>query len=401
MSVKDNMIQKMKDKRDAIRSCQDKDELKTLKGEFDELLEAVEQERAIEEAEARRDHLAETEDRELWREFGRYLNGEKISDRAREALAIRDPGMENAAGRNAVRAPGNAFLYARDSDEARRAALGEVTSDWSNLQPPTPKTAPYMLGLPPTPVFDRATKLPAVNGVAIPVVDQTLADPFAGVSVTKGTSEGDEKGSTNFNDALEEISTQEYNATVIISDLAIRRIPQLESTVQSLFLGALAFDVDGDLVTAAHADGLTTAARATTGDIERSDLIDLETNIPWYWRTDRLEYGMSETALASIKKQEATNGMPIFAADASQGAYDKLNGYGWFLDDFPGVTDHYSLMLHRWDAMFVGVGQDIAFRRSNEGESMVKHNSTIFSVWAHMGIGRPIPELAQGLRNEQ
>lgn len=401
MSVMEDMIDEMKDKKEAIRSCEDSDELETLKGEFDEMHEAVKREQAVEEAEARREHKSETEDRELNRAFASYLNGEELSGNQREALAIRDDSLRDVAGEDAIRAPGNAFLHEQDTDDAAvrqvdaavRAPLGQITSDYSEMQPPTPKTGAYMLGLPPAPVFDRATKLPALNGVAIPIVSQTFSDPFAGVTITSGQGEGEDKGETDFNKALEEISTVEYNAHVVISDQALRRIPALDSTVQELFMGALKFEVNGDLVTEAFATDSTEIPRTATGDLEREDLINLETEVPWYWRGAGLEYAMSEGALAALKLKEATNGMPIFAADASQGAYSQFNGYPWFLDELAALGSNGDLQLARWDANMVGVGQDIAFRRSNEGLTLGKANSTAFFCWAHFGFGRPIPEL--------
>jgi hypothetical protein len=63
------------------------------------------------------------------------------------------------------------------------------------------------------------------------------------------------------------------------------------------------------------------------------------------------------------------------------------------LDDVAALGSAGDIWLGPWENVYVGVGQDIVFRRSDEGLTLRKANSTGFFVWAHMGIGTPMPEL--------
>lgn len=395
MSVKEDMLQKMKDKNEAIRECEDADELETLQEEFNELSEAVKREQEIEKAEARREHEEETQDKELNEAFAKYLRGEEISGNEREALAIRDESLKDKAGEDAIRCPGNALLFAEDKvdvdPEVQRAT--KVTSDASALQPYKNLAAPFMMDLPPTPLVDRATKLQAINGAALPIISQTFADPFAGVEV--GTSvEGGDKNEEFFNSERETITTSEYNAYCVVSDQALRRIPNLDNTIQKLFMGALEYNLDErimDSLDALDTDG-TQVNRGTANQVAWEDLINMETEIPWYWRQN-LEYMISEEALGYLKKQLATTGTPIFSDTTAEGAYGALNGYNWFLDEASALGTAGDVRLAPWDVVHIGVGKDIAFRRSNEGLALVKGNSTAFAVYSHMGINIPIEEL--------
>ncbi len=393
--VEEDMIEEMNEKNEAIRECEDSDKREKLQEEFNELAEAVKREQKLRKAEAQREHEEEVNDDGLTEAFSKYLRGEELSGQEREALAIRDESLKDKAGEDAIRCPGNALLFAEDAEEANSEAkrATQITSDVGSLQPNKPLTAPYMMDLPPSPLVDRATKLQAVNGVALPIISQTFDDPFAGVQVDS-SNEGEDKNEEFFSSEQDTITTTEYNAYCVVSDQALRRIPNLDNTIQKLFMGALEYKLDErimDSLDGLNTDG-TQVNRDTADQVAWADLINMETEIPWYWRQN-LEYMVSESALGYLKKQLATTGTPLFSDSTGEDAYGSLNGYNWFLDEASALGTAGDVRLAPWDVVHVGVGKDIAFRRTNEGLALTKGNSTAFAVYSHMGIGIPIEEL--------
>ncbi len=369
------------------------DDLVAAKGEFDELAQEIDRIDTVAKREAEAEHAKEVKDEDLWKTFGKLMRGEEVSDSARESLAIREDKLKDKAGEDAFRAPGNALEYFSPKmvQEAKRAALGVVSSDITEILVPQAQGPFVQMPFPPTPMFDAATKLTAINGVAVPFLKQTTSDPFAGVTIASGTSEGYAKTEDHPEVDDVDITTSEYNAYTIVSDLALRRAPMYESIIANVFRSALAYTVEQAIITALLADGnVNSVARQTALQVEWKDLVNLEAAIPWYWAVQG-SYGLSQTVQAYLKGTlTSTPGYPMYNQTTANAMYTALNGRPFFLDELSTLGTSGDVVYGDFRNIFLGIGQDIVFRRSDQGLQLVKQNSTIFAIFAHIGIGIPM-----------
>lgn len=399
MQFKD-VVEAMREKHAEMQSLEG-DELEAARSEFDELAAEAERLQKLEAAEAQRSHEKETQDIELLREFGKFLNGEEPSDQAREALAIRDSKLKDyEADPNALRLPGVGlqWLDAQSNDPEALRATGinsaMETSSHTDVLKPTPKTAIKMMPMPDTPLVERATKHNAVDGIAIPYLTQSGSDPFGTISITK-PDEGADKGLDAADFGLETITTTEYSVYSVVTDKMLRRVvPNFEAVVQAVFRGAIRFELEGDIVTAIGNASTSTVQRDTSDQVAWDDLIDLEAEIPWWWLAGS-EYALSQSALAYIKKQQASGDYgPLYAENTGESAYSSLNGYPWFLTELADLGTEGDVMLANWGAVLhLGVGHDIVFKRERAGHTLRKYNSTGFYAFMHVGIGELYPGL--------
>lgn len=385
------LIRKMKESNARIAAGLEGEELTREQGVFGELAAEVKRLDAIETQERALAHERETQDSDLWDVFGKLLRGEAVDDVAREALVIREPGISDRAGEFGFRVPGDGAIWMQGMT-VERAPLGSIASDISNLLPAPPLTPLFQMPLPPTPLFDKATKLGAINGVAIPFLAQTAEDPYAGVTVTCGVGEGEDKPESGIPTVSKEsITTQECNGSTIISDKALRRAPGYEAVIGTFMRGALAWQIEKNIITELNADAnVVTVNRATAAQVSWADLIELEGAIPWFWSVSG-EYAMHQDCQTFLKKTlTAAPGYPLFNVTTEKGMYASLNGRPFFLDAMSALGVSGDVFYGDYSNVFLGIGQDIAFRRTNEGATLVKANSTLFAVFADIGIGIPV-----------
>ena len=387
--LRDELIIKMKASHAKIPGLEG-DELAREEAVFEELAGEVKRIDTIEAQEKAVMHARETQDNDLWDSFGKLMRGEEVEGVARDALAIREPGISDRAGEGAFRLPGDGFAW---MNTVARSPAGSISSDIANLLPCPPLAPIFQLPLPPTPMFARSTKLPAINGVAIPFLIQTAADPFASVSVTCGVGEGEDKpeGSIPADNKCT-ITTEECAGSTIISDKALRRVPAYEAIIADFMRGALAFQIETNIITALNADAtVVTVPRAAAGAVGWTDLIDLEGAIPWYWAVSG-EYAMCQAAQTYLKRTlgAVAPGYPLYNPTTAQAMYTALNGRPFFLDDMSALGVSGDVFYGDYSNIFLGIGQDIAFRRTNEGATLVKANSTMFAVFADIGYCIPV-----------
>jgi HK97 family phage major capsid protein len=406
--LRDNLIEKMKELRNKM--AQDKgSDLVSTRAQFDEAQAEVNRIDAEAAAELKISSAHERRDDQLWEGFGRLLKGEPVSDLLRDALSVRDEKLREHAGRFGFRAPGSArdWLSARNSGPVSARAttttpgapLGIISSDISDMIPGATMQPLISLPLPPSPIFDAATKVDALNGTAQPFLDQTAQDPFAGVSITVGGAEGRKKGRTSLNVDAGSITVQEYNAICVVSDLALRRAPQYETAIQQVFRSALAYQVDQDLITAILA-GATAVTRVGANTVQWADLIHLKKAIPWFWNVTGA-FGFSQNAQAYLEETltwpsgfiGASVGSPMYSESTAATMRAFLAGKNWFLDGLPDLGVEGDVIFGNYANSYVGVGQDIVFRRSSDGYTLMESNSTAFAVFAHLGVGVPIGEV--------
>ncbi len=395
--LRDELITKMKASHAKIPGLKG-DELTRETAVFDELTGEVTRIDKIDAQEKAVMHSRETQDIELWESFGKLMRGEEVGDVARDALSIREPGIKDRAGEGAFRLPGDGFQWmsARRPTavgEVARTPAGSISSDISNLLACPPLTPIFQLPLPPTPIFDKATKVPAINGVAIPFLVQTAADPFASVNVTCGLGEGEDKPESSIPaDDKCTITTDECAGSTIISDKALRRVPTYEAIIADFMRGALAFEIETNIITALNADGnVITVNRAVAGAVGWTDLVDLEGAIPWYWSVSG-EYAMHQDAQTFLKRTlgAVAPGYPLYNVTTAAPMYTSLNGRPFFLDAMSALGVSGDVFYGDYSNIFVGIGQDIAFRRTNEGATLVKANSTMFAVFSDIGYCIPV-----------
>ena len=394
--LRDELLTKMKESQTRCSTLTG-DELVKEKAQFDELADEIKRIDVIAEREARTVHNREVNDAQLWNVWGKLMRGEQVDQVGRDALALRDTSMvdSNAAGGFRIPGDGRVWLQRSTTTTTTEAPpLGHKSSDIADLIPCPPLGPLFQLPLPPTPIFDRATKLGALNGVAIPFIDQTIADPFAGVTVSRPVPEGSDKPESDIpaNDQLE-ITTIEYAGSTVISDLALRRAPNYEAVIAHFMRGALAFKVEADIVTAMIADAnIVDVPRAVALQVAWSDLIDLEGAIPWYWAISG-EYALDQTVQTYLKRTlTAAPGYPMYTSTTANAMYTALNGRPYFLDDLSALGTTGDVFYGDFRNIFVGVGSDIVFKRTSEGLQLTQANSTLFAVFAHIGIGIPVGE---------
>lgn len=394
----DELLKKLKGLDDVIRSAEG-DDLPKAKAEFDELHAEMVRLEAIAEQEAAAVSRAEVADRSLWDVFGKLMRGEAVDDVARDALCIRDASLRDRAGQGAFRLPGRAI----DWMDVSRVALGSVSTDISDIIPPTPLAPLFSLPLPPTPFFDGSTKLPALNGIAIPFLVQTAADPFAGVSVTVPVGEGEDKPESGIPTLGQKpITTQEYAGSTIISDLALRRAPNYEGAISSILRGALATQINDDIITALLADAtVVVVPRSVANAVDWADLINLEGAVPHFWNVNG-KYALHQDCNTYLKSTLASTpiGYPLYTSTTEKGMYTHLNGRGFFLDRMSALGVEGDVVYGDPRNVFLGVGQDIVFKRTSEGLALTQANSTLFVIFAHIGIGIPVGATFSRLDNE-
>jgi HK97 family phage major capsid protein len=392
--LRDELLTKMRATHERMATLTG-DELVKAKAEFDELADDVRRIDLLVQREREVTHEKEVKDEPLWDVFGKLMRGEPVEDRGRQALALRERNLWKKAGAAGdFRAPGDGLVYLcppKGPIVRRAEPLGVVSADIADMIPPAQLTPLFQLPLPPAPCFDKATKVPALNGVAVPFLLQTADDPFAGVEITSGTEEGYLKHEDHpLVDKLA-IATSEYEAYTIVSDLALRRAPQYETLISTIFRAALAWTFDADIVDELLANvDVVDVPRATALHVAWSDLVDLEAAIPWFWSVSG-EYGISQSAQADLKRTlTAAPGYPMYNATTAAAMYTGLNGKAYFLDAFSDVGTEGDVVYGDFRNVFVGVGQDIVFRRTNEGYTLTRQNSTMFAVFAHLGLGLPV-----------
>jgi len=344
--------------------------------------------------------VKEMADKELWVEFGKLLRGEQVSDVARDALQPRATIMRDKAGRDGFRAPGIGLQYlgGRAMQDVARNGEDYILSS----ENPGPlnllqtRLAPMIqMPLPPTPFWDRATKISAINGIAYPILTQTSANPWAGVVISVGEESDLKIASVPPAIGTEKIVTHEYNAYTIITDLALRRAPTYESVVAEMFRGALASRLnldgigDGDGTT--ECEGVLTAVgvidvpRAGAGEVSWADLVGLKYAAPWYW-TVGANFMLSQTAQQYLESDLAVaDGRPLFTASTANSIWDRLCGRPFNLDFCQTLGTRGDVIFGdpRWYTY--AVEQDIVFRRTDQGLTLGKANSTAFFVFAHVG----------------
>ncbi|KKM67112.1 hypothetical protein LCGC14_1474400 [marine sediment metagenome] len=395
--LRDELIIKMRASHAKIPGLEG-DELTRETAVFDELTREVERGDVIWRQEQAVMHTRETEDFELWDVFGQLMRGEHVEDVARDALSIRENGIKDRAGPGAFRLPGDGYAWmSASSDRAvgdvARAPAGSISSDISNLLKCPPLTPIFQLPLPPTPLFDKATKVPAIDGVAIPFLVQTAADPFASVNVTCGVGEAEDKPESSIPaDGKCTITTDECAGSTIISDKALRRVPAYEAIIADFMRGALKFQIETNIVVALNADGnVVLVPRAVAAAVGWTDLVDLEGAIPWYWAVSG-EYAMCQDAQTFLKRTlgAVAPGYPLYNVTTAASMYTSLNGRPFFLDAMSALGVSGDVFYGDYSHIFVGIGQDIAFRRTNEGATLVKANSTMFAVFSDIGYCIPV-----------
>lgn len=373
------------------------DALVKAQTEFNEVNAELERINVVAQREAQVASAAERSDAEVWKVFGKLVRGEQVDDRGRAALAIREESLKDKIGDEsnvkpadrAFRIPGSAIDYLTG---AVRAPLGLITADMGVLIPPVPKAPLMMLPLPTTPLFDKASKVNALNGIALPFLVQTPNDPYAGVGITVGTGEGEKKHVVSkAKMAQKVIRTQEYEGYIVLTDLLLRRTPEYESVISMLMRGALGYQVDADILTALQANAsVRQIARAAGGAVSWADLVNLEGAIPYWWNLSA-EYGMAQGVQTFLKGTlAATTGVTMYTQTTAQPMYTTLNGHQFFLDGFPALGNTGDVYFGNFGNVFVGVGQDIVMRRTSEGFILVRQNSTMFTILAHLGIGIPV-----------
>ncbi len=379
---------------------------------FAELSDTVRRMDVIAEQERMTASRAETGDRELWGVFGKLLRGEPVDDVARGALAIREMSLLDSAGPTAFRIPGDALDWIQQlgllSATVRRSTtttaeppLGSVSADIGNVIGGEAQANLMTLPLPPTPWFDASTKLPAINGVAIPFIAQTAANPYGGITITRPTDEGTDKPESGIpDDDKETIATQEYSGSTIISDLALRRAPQYDAAIGTMLRGAIAGAINDDIIAAILADaGVIVVPRQVLNQVAWADLINLEGSVPWYWNV-AAKYAMHQDVQTYLKSTlTAAPGYPMYNVTTAAAMYTSLNGRPFFLDAMAALGVEGDVVYGDPRNVFLGVGQDIVFKRTSEGLQLTQANSTLFVVFAHMGIGVPIPAAFARLDN--
>ena len=396
--LRDQLLVKMKESHAKISGLEG-DALTRETAAFDELAQEVKRLDAIEVQERAVMHTKETADIELWDVFGKLMRGEEVGSVGRDALAVRESGIRDRAGADAFRIPGDARVWMQgDAGQTpvtiERTPAGSIGSDISNLLSCAPHHSPiFQLPLPPTPLFDKSTKIPAVDGVAIPFLVQTEADPYASVSVTCGVGEGEDKPESGIPaDGKCTITTDECAGSTIISDKALRRVPEYEAIIARFMRGALAWQLENNIITALNADANVVAVpRAVAGTVSWIDLVELEGAIPYWWAISG-EYAMHQDVQTALKGTlgAVAPGYPLYNATTAQAMYTALNGRPFFLDNMSAIGVTGDVFYGDYSNIFLGIGKDIAFRRTNEGATLVKANSTLFAVFSDIGICIPV-----------
>ena len=398
--TRDELLTRAAEIRDGLKIEKDADKRTKMRSEADEVIRAIEDIDREVTIKRMSNGAKETQDRELWDVFGQLMRGEAVSDRGRDALCVRDSGLADC-GKDAFRLPGDALemMTRITRGTTTDSPIGIISSDIAAIIPSAPLAPTVMLPLPATPIFDRSTKIGALNGVAIPFVVHTVADPHAGMDITVGTDEGETKGVSD-KPTLDElaVTTNEHNAYIIVSDLALRRAPEYAGMIQTILTNQLGQQIDAALITAILAKA-TQVTRVVANQVSWADLIHLEGAVP-SWAGVQGEYavdtgyasGAVTGSLTYLKSVQASGDYgPLYAATTANAAYTSLNGRPYFIgDNIPALGADGDVIYGDFRYAFTGVGQDIVFRRSDEGLTLRKRNSTIFTIFAHLGAGVPI-----------
>lgn len=396
--LRDELLIKLQESHARIGTLEGKAQVKE-QAAFDELTAEVGRLDTIADQEKRLGHEREVTDREVWKVFGKLMREEEVSGNEREVLALRDPvwtSGNSSVGKGTFRVPGNALIWMSKTpemerkDSLTRAALGAVSSDIADYIPCPPLAPFFQRPLPATPIFDKATKLEAINGKSVPFLLQTRDDPFAGVEVTCGISEGFEKPDAGIPEVSKcVIVTEECAGSVVLTDQMMRQQPNYESVVTNVLRGALASQLDLNLVTAlAATPGVALETRQNVGGVSWRDLIRLWGAIP-DWMQVNGEYAMNQSVVTALMETLASTpiGYPLFTSITADGMYTTINGRPFFIDrHLPGVGFTGDIWYGDWAANMIGIGQDITMRRTDEGYQLRKHNSALFTIVAHMGI---------------
>jgi HK97 family phage major capsid protein len=373
--LRDNLIVNLKELNSKMEKYTGEDLLKA-KSEFDSVRSEIDRIDYIARCtpEVVQEAKKEMADKELWGEFGKMLRGEEVGDVARDALSPRTQFMKDAAGKGSFRAPGLGMDYFRSTLTSASGSHNLFIAPLEGL---------YQLPFPPTYLFDKATKINAINGVAYPLLNQSNEDPFAGVTITSGTSEGSDKTESGAPSiGKTPITTAEKNAYVVVADLALRRAPSYEGIIANLLTQAIKFDINSDIADELVSAG-TSTTRATSGGLWAS-LVALKYANKYYY-TQTADFYMSQSMAEQIEVSEDQYGRPLFNSNPSLGLYNQLAGRSYYLENLPTYGSKGDIIFVDPRNYYVAVEQDVVFRRTDQGLTLGKANSTAFFVFAHIG----------------
>ena len=339
----------------------------------------------------------EMADRALWDVFGKLMRSEQVDDVARDALSVRHPTLWKNGHKDDFRAPGDALAYLCPPPALPEAARETYvdSGDSGPLPLMTRKTSPLVqMPLPPTPLWDRGNKITAINGIGVPILTQTSANPWGGIVVSIG-EEADAKVDAGYPlIGKETITTHEFNGYCLVKNLALLRAPTYAGLIQDMFVGAIASRANlegivGDGTTEPEgiliAAGVLEIPRDTANEVNWVDLVGLEEAAPWYW-TAGARFMISQGVREFLKSDLAVeDGRPLFTGSTAEGIWSRLVGREYNLDFCSALGTRGDVIFGdpRW--YMWAVEQDIVFRSTDQGFALSQQNATMFIVHAHIG----------------
>lgn len=343
-----------------------------------------------------------------------YLQGKRLSDRALDAISLKDgrlegktdfgPAPEGVEDVNYedmyVRLPrewskrifGKVMLSTDDSGHDVDSGLQDtLAEDFKNELLEKPKFVPN--------VFDFVRHEQALNGKAVwPMADRD-AGTDSGVAFTWKSAEGEDKGSTEAYFKDFEVSTSELSGYTELSLEALRRPAiQLEAKLLEMFRRAARREFARTILdgTGSHqplgirnaGSGATEVARASAGAIGWTDLVDLEFAVPAEFAVNG-RYVVSRNARKGLVRQVDGDDRPLFSKDVSAGMAARLNNLPYSEENFEtgelGTSGE--VVFGDFLAYMFAMESDIAIARSDH--VAFKKGRVVYRLIAWVG-GKPI-----------